>query len=358
LDDLDKRILTAVQTDLPLAERPFDVLAARLDLPLADLLARVRRMVEAGLIRRMGPVFDSQRLGHRSTLVAARVPTDRLEEVAERVSRPPGVTHNYERRGLYNLWFTLTARSEDALEETLARLRDDTGVAEMHSLPALARYKIRATFDLTGAGEEPPASSGMRGGQSCPPRTEEPLRNTPPRGAQGRAPRTVKPPGEAPVRLSESQQALVRALQDSLPTEAEPFAGVAEAVGWTVAAVLEQVRAWLDAGVVRRFGAIVRHREAGVGAGAMAVFRVDADRIDAAGRALAARADVTHCYRRPPLPDFPYTLYAMVHGDSEAGVHESIQEMAGRIGAEAWDALVSVREFKKTSMRYFLEGDG
>jgi len=339
MDALDRHILTAIQADLPLAERPFDALAGRMDLGPEALLARVRRMAEGGLIRRIGPVFDSRRLGYRSTLVAARVPPEALEETAERINRLPGVTHNYERRRPYNLWFTLTAGSEEALEAALAGLRAETGVAEMHSLPALARYKIRATFDL----------AGMRGGPSGPPRTEET-----PRGTR-HSPSPIEGEGGMKQPLSDAQKALVRAVQDGLPIEAEPFAPAAEAVGWTVPAIIEQMRAWLQKGVVRRFGAVVGHREAGVRANAMAVFRVDAARIDAAGRALASHAEVTHCYRRPPLPDFPYALYAMVHGASEESVRLQVEEMAGHIRADDWDALFTVREFKKTSMRYFTE---
>ncbi|MFO8015346.1 MAG: AsnC family transcriptional regulator [Phycisphaerae bacterium] len=353
MDALDKRILTAMQADLPLVERPFEALAERLDVGPDDLQARVRRMAEAGLIRRIGPVFDSGRLGYQSTLVAARVRPEQLDRAAERVGRLPGVTHNYERRGPYNLWFTLTVPPSGDLDRALDRLRAETGAEAMHSLPALARYKIRATFDLDGSGEAAATAGGMRGGQSCPPR-ETPQT----RGVQDGTPRTKTPPREAPVHLTEAQRTLVRAVQDGLPVEAEPFVPVAEAAGWTVRAVLDQVRAWLDAGVVRRFGAVVRHRAAGVRANAMAVFRVAPSRIDAAGRALASHPDVTHCYRRPPLPDFPYTLYAMVHGESEEAVRERVEAMAGEIDADAWVALFSVREFKKTSMRYFTEGRG
>jgi len=347
MDDLDRRILTAIQADLPLVDRPFDALAGRMDLDPDDLLARVRRMAEGGLIRRLGPVFDSGRLGYVSTLVAARVPTDRLERVAEAVNRLSGVTHNYERRGPYNLWFTLTAGSEKALERALERLRAETGVAEMHSLPALVRYKIRATFDLVGRFNT--LSPGGRG-QGEEDRPVDSLHSPSPRSSPIKGERDMEQP------LSHAQKALVRAVQDGLPIEAEPFAPAAEAVGWTVPAIIQQMRAWRQSGVVRRVGAVVGHRAAGVRAGAMAVFQVEASRVDAAGRRLAAEADVTHCYRRPALSDFPYTLYAMVHGESEAAVRGRVEAMAGHIRADAWDALFSVREFKKTSMRYFTEG--
>jgi DNA-binding Lrp family transcriptional regulator len=352
VDALDKRVLTAIQGDLPVVERPFDALADRLDLDAGDLLARVRRMVDDGLIRRIGPVFDSGRLGYQSTLVAARVPPDGLEQAAERVGRLAGVTHNYEREGPYNLWFTLTVPPGENLEATLDRLRTETGAEAMHSLPAVARYKIRATFDLDGSGGAAPdtISPGGRGrGEG------EPLADS--RHSPSAHPSPVKGAGGKNAPVTEAQTALVRAVQDGLPVEAEPFVPVAAAAGWTVPGVLEQIRAWLDVGVVRRFGAVVRHRQAGVRANAMAVFQVDASRVDAAGRALAAHPDVTHCYRRPPLPDFPYTLYAMVHGGSEEAVRERVAAMAEEIDADARDALFSIREFKKTSMRYFSEDE-
>ncbi len=361
MDALDKRILTAMQADLPVVARPFDALAARLDVDPDNLLARVRRMAEAGLIRRIGPVFDSGRLGYQSTLVAARVPPQKLEQAAERVGRLPGVTHNYEREGPYNLWFTLTVPPTEDLDRVLDRLRAETGAEAMHRLPALARYKIRATFDLDGS--RAAAAKTLSPGGRGPDEGERAInsRHSPSPcysakqrfAAKHEPPSPVKGEGDTSRPLSEPQKALVRAVQDGLPVEAEPFVPVAEAAGGSVPAVLDQIRAWVEEGVVRRVGAVVRHRAAGVRANAMAVFAVDPPRIDAAGRALASHPDVTHCYRRPPLPDFPYTLYAMVHGGSEEAVRGRVEAMAGEIDAPAWDALFSVREFKKTSMRYF-----
>jgi len=341
MDATDRRILTAVQADLPVVQRPYEALARRLDLETAEVMDRLRRLVAAGIVRRIGPVFDSGRLGYVSTLVAARVPPDRIEAVAEEVSRLPGVTHNYERRGTYNLWFTLTAPSPEALAEALDGLRSRTGLP-MHSLPALALYKIRATFDLTEA-DGPHAADSTAG-------------RSPAEPGDGPAPETP-PPGAGAVPLSPEQRALVRALQDGLSVEPEPFARPARRAGWTVPAVLEQVRAWLAEGVVRRFGAVLRHREAGVRTGGMVVLRLPEARIDAAGRRLAAEPAVTHCYRRPPLPDFPYNLYAMTHGESEEAVRSLAAALAREVGAEAWEVLFSGREFKKTSARYFLEDE-
>ena len=369
MDDLDKRILTAIQSDLPVAERPFDAVAARLGVGAGEVVERVGRLLAGGVIRRLGPVFDSRRLGYVSTLVAAKVPADRLEEVAETVNRLPGVTHNYARGGAYNLWFTLTERSQAALDRTLERLRGETGIADIHSLPALAVYKIRVHFDLTGHGS---AHGQKRGGSGDPPRNTRDLTGDgsahgqkrggsgdPPRkrrGAPGPAPGPAPgaEPSAEPAALSEPQKQFIRLIQDGLPPEREPFAAIAERLAWPVAQVVEQVREWLDAGVIRRFGAVVRHRELGYRANGMAVFCSPPETIDAAGQSLAADPAVSHCYRRPALPDFPYTLFAMTHGRSEDGVRRTVAHLADAAGLTDYDVLFSVREFKKDSMRYFV----
>ena len=322
LDDLDRRLLTAIQAALPIDERPFARLAGPLGVTEADVLARLVRLKEQGLIRRLGPVFDSHRLGYASTLVAARVGPERLPDVARQVSALPGVTHCYERRAEWNLWFTLTARSPQEIDAILARVRDLTGIADLHSLPALAIYKIRVHFDLTGEA----------------------------------APFEAAAPGSGPsVALTEEQQSLVRFLQDGLPLEAEPFAGIAKALGWTVKRVVDRVREWADSGVIRRFGAVVRHQTLGYHANGMAVFRVAEDRIDEAGLRLAESSAISHCYRRPPLPDFPYTLFAMVHGRTEDEVRALVDALAKDLGLPEHTVLFSATEFKKVSMRYFVE---
>jgi DNA-binding Lrp family transcriptional regulator len=323
MDDTDKKILTAIQTDLPVDERPFDVLAGQLGLETETVVSRVAQLEAEEYIRRIGPIFDSRSLGYISTLVAARVPAEQLKGVADRVSALAGVTHNYERRHAYNLWFTLTSPSLEAQTRTLERLRRETGIRHFYSLPALAVYKIRVKFDL----------AEDAGGQDA---------------AMPQSRMTPKP-------LSEEQRKLVRLIQDGIPAIRQPFAGVAAQIGWPVRRVIEQIREWLAVGIIRRFGAVVRHRELGFNANGMAVFSVPDSEADAAGRRLAEQPEVSHCYRRPPLEGFPYNLFAMVHGHSEDEVRKTVAEMASRVGLKEYDVLFSTTEFKKVSMRYFLE---
>jgi len=320
IDDADKSLLSAIQADFPVRQGPFEAVAQRCGISHDEVIERVVRLRSSGLIRRIGAVFDSRSLGYASTLVAAQVPAEGLEDVAATVSELPGVTHNYSRRHAYNLWFTLTAQSDQAIDAALEELKRRTGIDDFHSLPALAVYKIRVHFDLNG--------------QAPPPQTS---------------------PSGPTQPLDEQQKQLVRLLQDDLPATAEPYDEIARQLGWPVERVLEQVRQWLDAGVIRRMGGIVRHRRLGFAANGMAVFDVPADRIDQAGRCLAGRAEVSHCYRRPALPDFPYTLYAMTHGRTADQVTAAVARMAEQIRADRFDVLFSQREFKKVSMRYFME---
>jgi heme b synthase len=321
----ERKVLSVIQTDFPAELRPYAVLGEQLGMCESHVYDCVRAMRQRGVIRRLGAVFNSRRLGYVSTLAAARVPEDTLESVAAVISEQPGVTHNYQRDGAYNLWFTLTARSQTDLDELHAWLQQRTGVT-IHRLPALERYKIRVTFDVLDA---PPAE-----------RVYHETEHT-----------------DEPIELTEADRDLVRALQENLPESQTPFDDIAAMLHRDAEDVLTTIRDWIARGVIRRFGAVVRHHRLGFLANGMAVFVVPDDRLAKVGRALARRHDVSHCYHRPALPDFPYTLYAMIHGRQEDDVRAVAAELAETHGVCDYQVLFSRRQFKKASMRYFREQD-
>ena len=147
LDLTDRRLLDIIQTGFPLDPRPYARLGEELGLPESEVLARVRSLKERGVIRRLGANFDSRRLGWKSTLCGAKVPPGQLEAFIAEVNRLPGVTHNYLRDHLYNVWFTLIAPSEEALARTLHDLARRTGITPL-SLPAKKTYKLKVDFGL------------------------------------------------------------------------------------------------------------------------------------------------------------------------------------------------------------------
>ncbi len=148
MDNTDRQLLNIAQRDFPIAPRPCDVLGDRLGISEEETLSRVRALTESGVIRRIGPSFDSRKLGHVSTLVAARVPEERLDQVAGIVSSFPEVTHNYGREFEYNLWFTLICESDERLQAVLEEIKSRTGVVDMRSLPAVRTFKIRVEFEF------------------------------------------------------------------------------------------------------------------------------------------------------------------------------------------------------------------
>lgn len=147
LDTIDKRLLDIIQTGFPMDPRPYAVLGERLGITEAEALARVRGLKERKVIRRLGANFQSAKLGFRSTLCAAKVPAEKMDDFVAEVNSHVGVTHNYLRKHDYNIWFTLIGPSWDDVCATLAGITAKTGI-EILNLPAERLYKIRVDFQM------------------------------------------------------------------------------------------------------------------------------------------------------------------------------------------------------------------
>jgi len=148
LDDADRAILNRIQSDFPITERPYRAIADELGLTEREVIARVRRLRETDIIRRIGGNFVPGKLGYVSTLCAARVPPGKVTAFAEVVNRNPGVTHNYLRANDFNVWFTFIAPSMEEIEAKLQEIARETGVSEILNLPATAVFKIKAQFEV------------------------------------------------------------------------------------------------------------------------------------------------------------------------------------------------------------------
>lgn len=148
LDSTDSAILNRIQSDFPITARPFRTVANELGLTEEEVLDRVARLKADGIIRRIGGNLVPGKLGFVSTLCAASVPADKIDDFAEIVNRYPGVTHNYQRDNTYNVWFTFIAPSMDEIEENLKQIARDSGVDDILNLPATKVFKIRAEFEV------------------------------------------------------------------------------------------------------------------------------------------------------------------------------------------------------------------
>ena len=323
--DLEKKALTQLQRGVEPVARPFQGLA----LPEADVLELFVRIKAKGLLRRFGGIFDARRLGYKSILCALDVPPDQMDEKAAIIAAHPGVTHCYERRPLHGdgnypkLWFTL-AMLHDEYEQGLALLREQLAPANLFELPALRRFKIDVVFNLQTVDRD----------ETFP----------------GIVPHVTD--DESFRIYTADEQALVSALDQQIPLVARPFAAVAEQIGQTEEFVLSTLQEWKEQGILRRIGAILYHRKAGFKANAMCVWPVDGDMLEA-GRRVAARPEVTHCYQRPRLDAFPFDLYAMIHTGSWEQTESLFADISSGCGLENGQLFASGHEYKKSSMQYF-----
>ncbi|WP_298462420.1 AsnC family transcriptional regulator [uncultured Mitsuokella sp.] len=148
LTSFDKALLNQLQGNLPVCSRPFAALAEKLGTEEQVVIERLNHLKKEGYLRRIGTFFNSNQLGYKGTLVALRVDPSCMESVAEAINRYPGATHNYEREGRYNLWFTLLTPGMDHEQRILSEVRALPGVHGMLNLKANKKYKINVQFKL------------------------------------------------------------------------------------------------------------------------------------------------------------------------------------------------------------------
>lgn len=159
------------------------------------------------------------------------------------------------------------------------------------------------------------------------------------------------------IMLTELEKKMIAAIQGDIPITKRPFLEIARNLGITEEKVLEILQDLCNRGIIRRFGATLRHQKSGFRANAMVAWKIDEDRIESAGEKMAAFREVTHCYRRNPNPQWPYNLYTMIHARSEEACRELARRMSEAAGENDYNLLFSRRELKKTSMQYFTDED-
>ena len=207
LDDLDRELLNALQWDFPVDAQPYAALADRLGTTEDEVHARIRRVKDAGILRQLSAIFDPRALGYGSSLVAAKIDPDRIDDAAAVISEHPGVSHNYKRNHAYNLWYTIAVPPGDSLDDHIKVLHQASGALVTRKLPTLKLYKIGVKLDMTG---QTPADARVEVLEHERPERREHM--------------------DAPE-LSELEVAAIRISQEDLPLVERPFAAEAEQIG-------------------------------------------------------------------------------------------------------------------------------
>jgi len=242
LDDLDKELLNEIQWSFPLVERPFDELAKKFDRNPELIKTKLNALKSSGVLRQLSAIFDTRKLGYKSSLVAMKVDPAKLIDVATIINKHPGVSHNYERNHEFNLWFTIATPPGTNVKTEVDKFSKLPGVKETRMLPTIQMFKIGVKLDMSEKNKQ-----------------------------------EIKPSEEKKEVLkvdfiaSEEDKEFIRELQKNIEIIDRPFLKSAEKLGITELKLFEKAKYYEKIGVMRRFAAILRHRDAGFIANGMIV---------------------------------------------------------------------------------------
>ena len=298
MDKMDKEILNEIQWTFPLVPRPYSDIAKKFQISDEELMQRLRALKEAGIVRQLSAIFDTRRLGYKSALVAMAIDADKLDNIANQVNKHPGVSHNYERNHEYNLWFTLAVPPGSDLKSEIDKFSKLQGINKVRMLPTIKLFKIGVKLEMVDE-----------------------------KKAEVKPVEEKKKIREVKFVATEEDKRYIRELQKDLEITERPFLKAAQNLGITEEQVLEKAKYYEEIGVMRRFAAILRHREVGFLANGMIVWKVPEERIEQVGAQLGAFPQVSHCYQRPVYPDWPYNVFSMVHCKSNDDAQKIAREI-------------------------------
>lgn len=336
LNDREQAVVNAFQGGFPVVERPFEPAAEALrrrgvDVSAATLLATIKGLAEDGTLSRFGALVNAEEIGGTATLVAMHAPEDRFDELAGLVNDHREVAHNYEREHPHlNMWFVLSVADSNRIEEVLGEIEAETG-QQTYNLPKIREFRVEAKFYLDGPLETEDVDLSDLGPSPSP---------------SGR------------TELTPPERDLIVEIQEGLPLTETPYADVADAIGRETEWVTDTLRRFVTEDKIRRVGVVPNHYSLGYTENGMTVWDVPDDLVTDVGPAVAGLDFVTHCYERPRHEGvWPYNMFAMTHGRSEAESQRRVQRVREKmaefyeVSEDGWDTLFSTRVLKKTGIR-------
>ena len=333
MDVTDRKLLNIIQGNFPLVDQPYAALGQELDVSEQEVIDRLVELKRQNVVRQISAIFDTRRLGYKTTLVAFAYEPEKLHQGALFINRHPGVSHNYAREGsYYNLWFTLAVPPDGDLEATVSWMAEKTEALNFRVMPTIRFFKIGVNFDMV---KQKGASHNYN-----PDGIGEKLANN----DWNRA-----------MPVTEEEKAVIRELQEDLPLIPRPFDDMAQRLSLTNDQLYALAQDFQERRLMRRYSTVLHHRRSGFRANAMIVWKVPPERSEEVGLLMAEHSAVTHCYERPTFPDWPYTHFSMVHATSQDGCEEIAKEIGESTGITDRMLLYSTREYKKTRVRYFVE---
>ena len=147
MDDIDRTILNHLQQGFPICQSPYRQVAETLGISEADLIERLKQLLEQGILSRFGPMYHAEQMGGALTLVALKVPEPRFDEVTEIVNSFPEVAHNYARSHALNMWFVLATEQPEQVQNVIQAIEQKTGLT-VYNMPKIQEYYVGLQLDV------------------------------------------------------------------------------------------------------------------------------------------------------------------------------------------------------------------
>ena len=328
MDNLDKEILNEIQWTFPLVSQPYHEIAKKFNVSVEEIKKHLINLKQSGVLRQLSAIFDTRRLGYKSSLVAMEIEPDKLDFIASQINRHPGVSHNYERNHQFNLWFTLAVPPGSDLKSEVDKFLKLDGIKKFRLLPTIQLFKIGVKLDIVDEKKH----------EVKPTEEKKKIQN-------------VK------FVPTEEDKEFIRELQKDLEIIDRPFLKASQKLGITEDQLFDKLKHYENIGVMRRYAAILRHRDVGFIANGMIVWKVPEERISKVGEKLGAFPQISHCYQRPVYKDWPYNVFSMIHCKSEEEAKNMAKQIQKEVNVDEYKILFSAREFKKTRVEYFVENE-
>jgi len=319
---MTKEILSIIQKKFPLTKRPFKEIGDNLGISEKRVIEILKEQKKDGIIRQTSAIFDTKRLGYSSSLVAFKIPAQKIDKAVKILNSHPGISHNYERNHDFNIWFTLAVEPESlfGLDKTVELLAKLSEAEDYITLPTLKLFKISVKLNTTGRDKKRERTKKIT---------------------------------HKELKLTALHHKIIRAAQYDIEITKKPFQKIIDKLDISYELFFDALNELKDAGVMRRFATILNHRKAGFNANAMVVWDVDENKGEETGEIAASFSAVSHCYLRPKYPNWPYNLFTMIHGKTTEETNKIIEEISREINSKSHMPLYSSREFKKVRIEYF-----
>ncbi|HOW87798.1 MAG TPA: hypothetical protein P5561_02870 [Candidatus Omnitrophota bacterium] len=320
MDEKDRLLLTCLQSGLPLVSKPFEVWASKVGVDSADLLVRIQRLKKEGALSGVRAIFDPTALHYQSAWVAMKGSA----EEAEPVWRHPGVIYGCERGHEFNIWFFIAAPETHDLELHVRCLEKLAAPAQALFLPVRRIFKGSDLLSSLGTGAFWEMAESFQKRRSA-------KKNS----------------------ITEEEARMIRRLQEPFPFTDEPFRKIAADLGIPETQAMEQLRALLGKGCLKRIGGFLKPSTAASAPRSLVVWRIPEEKLQRIGPEIERSEEVLYADCRPSFPELPFSLYTMIRAENAEALENTVRKLKEQIGQWPHQVLGTIREFKKEPMRYF-----